>query len=156
MIEIDVPGRGTYRFEHVVLDVNGTIAIGGQLVEGVAERVVRLRESIAVHLVTADTRGRQDAIDTALSMTATRIDPRDEAAQKASFVRDLGGEAVCAIGNGANDAGMLRAATLAIAVLGEEGLALDTLNAADVVAPHVNGALDLLLDSPRLVATLRR
>jgi hypothetical protein len=41
-------------------------------------------------------------------------------------------------------------------VLGEEGLALETLNAADVVAPHVNGALDLLLDSPRLVATLRR
>jgi hypothetical protein len=31
MIEIDVPGRGRYRLEHVVLDVNGTTAIWGSL-----------------------------------------------------------------------------------------------------------------------------
>jgi P-type E1-E2 ATPase len=139
-----------------VLDVNGTITIGGQLVAGVQERVARLRESLEIHMVTADTRGRQDIIDAALGLTATRIAPKAEAARKASFVRWLKSDAVCAIGNGANDAGMLRAATLAIAVLGEEGLALEALNAADVVAPHINVALDLLLDPPRLVATLRR
>jgi P-type E1-E2 ATPase len=139
-----------------VLDVNGTIAVGGQLVEGVAERVTQLRESIEVHLLTADTRGRQHAIDAALGMRAARIAPQGETAQKATLVRELGGEGLCAIGNGANDAQMLRAAALAIAVLGEEGLALETLNAADVMAPHVNAALGLLLDPPRLVATLRR
>jgi P-type E1-E2 ATPase len=156
MIEIDVPGCGTYRLEHVVLDVNGTLTIGGELVEGVVERVTRLRESLEVHMATADTRGRQDAIDAALGLSATRVAPRGEAAQKASFVRWLRANSVCAIGNGANDAGMLRAAALAIAVLGEEGLALDALNAADVVVPHISAALDLLLDPPRLVATLRR
>jgi P-type E1-E2 ATPase len=156
MIQIAVPGRRTYRLEHVVLDLNGTVAVGGQLVEGLTERVARLRESIEVHLATADTRGRQSAIDAVLGITATRIAPQGEATQKASFVRQLGAQAVCAIGNGTNDAERLRAAALAIAVLGDEELAVETLNAADVVAPHPNGALDLLLDPPRVVATLRR
>jgi len=156
MIEIQVPGRGTYRLEHLVLDVNGTIAIEGQLVEGVARRLAELRRSIEVYMLTADTRGRQQAIDAQLGMKATRITPASEAAQKAAFVRELGSEAVCAIGNGANDAEMLREAKLAIAVLGEEGLAVDTLTSADVVVPHVNTGLDLLLNPLRLVATLRR
>lgn len=156
MIEIEVPGRGTYRLKHVVLDVNGTIAVDGRLVEGVAKRVAELRRSIEVHMLTADTRGRQQVIDAQLGMQAARITPQDEAAQKASFVRELGGESVCAVGNGANDAGMLREARLAIAVLGEEGLAVETLNAADAVVPSVTVALDLLLKPLRLVATLRQ
>jgi len=156
MIEIKVPGRGTYRLKHLVLDVNGTIAVDGQLVEGVAGRLAELRRSIEVHMLTADTRGRQQTIDAQLGIEATRITPEDETAQKASFVRELGGESVCAIGNGANDAEMLREAKLGIAVLGKEELAVETLNAADVVAPHVNAALDLLLNPLRLVATLRR
>jgi P-type E1-E2 ATPase len=155
VIEIEIPGRGTYRLRHLVLDVNGTIAVEGQLVEGVTERVAELRRSVEVHMLTADTRGRQQAIDAQLGMQAARITPQDEAAQKESFVRELGSETVCAVGNGANDAGMLREAKLAIAVLGAEGLAVEALNAADVVVPHVNTALDLLLNPLRLVATLR-
>jgi P-type E1-E2 ATPase len=155
VIEIEIPGRGTYRLRHLVLDVNGTIAVEGQLVEGVTERVAELRRSVEVHMLTADTRGRQQAIDAQLGMQAARITPQDEAAQKESFVRELGSETVCAVGNGANDAGMLREAKLAIAVLGAEGLAVEALTAADVVVPHVNAALDLLLNPLRLVATLR-
>lgn len=156
MIEIQAPGRGTYRLEHLVLDVNGTMAVDGQLIAGVTPRLVELRRLLEVHMLTADTRGRQQAIDTQLGMEAVRIQPKDEVTQKASYVQELGSEAVCAIGNGANDAGMLRIAQLAIAVLGEEGLAVETLNAADVVVSHINTALDLLLNPLRLVATLRK
>ena len=156
MIEIEVPGRGIYHLRHLVLDVNGTIAMDGQLVEGVAQRLAELRRLIEVHMLTADTRGRQQAIDAQLGIVAARITPKNEAAQKASLVRHLGRESVCAIGNGANDAQMLHEAKLAIAVLGEEGLAVETLNAADIVAPHVNAALGLLLHPLRLVATIRR
>jgi P-type E1-E2 ATPase len=145
-----------YCLKHLVLDVNGTIVVAGRLVEGVAQRLVELRRSIEVHVITADTRGQQRTIDAQLGIEATRITPEHEAAQKAALVRELGGEGVCAVGNGANDAGMLREAELAIAVLGEEGLAVETLNAADVVVPHVNSALDLLLNPLRIVATLRR
>jgi P-type E1-E2 ATPase len=142
--------------QHLVLDVNGTITVDGQLIEGVAKRLGELRHSMQVHLLTADTRGRQEAIDTQLGMQAVRISPTDQVAQKAAFVTKLGQEAVCAVGNGAIDAGMLREAALAIVVLGEEGLAVEALSAADVVVPHINAALDLLIDPLRLVATLRR
>jgi P-type E1-E2 ATPase len=156
MIEISVPGRGTYRLQYLVLDVNGTLALEGDVIDGVPRRLDQLRHRIETHLVTADTRGRQAAIDAQLGLRATRVEPQNEAAQKAAFVDGLGGDGVCAIGNGANDAEMLRRAGLAIAVLGEEGLAIDALSAADVVAPHINAALDLLLNPLRLIATLRK
>lgn len=156
LIQIEVPGRGRYRLRYLVLDVNGTIVENGQLIEGVGERLAKLRQSLDVHLVTADTRGRQDAIDRALGLRASRIAPEDEVGRKAALVRELGEREVCAVGNGANDAGMLREAGLSIAVLGAEGLAVETLSAADVVVAHVNTALDLLLNPLRLVATLRR
>jgi P-type E1-E2 ATPase len=145
-----------YCLKHLALDVNGTIALEGQLIDGVIERLAELRPLLAVHMVTADTRGRQQAIDAQLGLRAVRIKSSDEAAQKAAFVQELGAESVCAVGNGAIDAGMLREAMLAIAVLGEEGLAVNALNVADVVVPHINDALDLLLNPLRLVATLRR
>jgi P-type E1-E2 ATPase len=157
MIEIEVPGRTHYRLGHLVLDVNGTLALDGEVIQGVAEKLEELHPLIAVHLITADTQGQQLAIDRALETEAVRITARNEAAQKAAFVRKLGrAEGVCAIGNGANDADMLREATLSIAVVGREGLAIETLNAADVVAPDVLAAFDLLLWPRRLVATLRR
>jgi len=159
MIEIEMPGRGTYRLKHLVLDVNGTVTVDGRLTEGIAQRLAELRHSVEVHMLTADTRRRQQIIDAQLGMKAVRITPGlfpKEAEQKASFVRELGSESVCAVGNGANDAEMLREAKLAIAVLGTEGLAVETLNTADVVVPHINSALDLLLNPLRLIATLRQ
>jgi P-type E1-E2 ATPase len=162
-MEIVIPGRGTYRLDHLVLDVNGTVAAGGQLIDGVRERLHTLRETgLDVHWITADTRGRQEALDAALGWAAVRISPnhgpagvRSEADQKAAFVQRLGADHVVAIGNGANDAGMLREAALGIAVLGPEGLDLDALQVADMLAADILSALDLLLDSDRLVATLR-
>jgi soluble P-type ATPase len=145
-----------YHLEHLVLDVNGTITLEGQLIDGVTRRLSELRSAIIVHVITADTRGKQETIDAELGLKAVRVTSGGEAAQKAAFVRQLGGERVCAVGNGAIDAAMLDDAGLAIAVLGEEGLATSALTAADVVVPTINAALDLLLNPLRLVATLRR
>ncbi len=160
IVEITIPGRGTYHLQHLVLDVNGTVACGGQLIAGVRERLQDLRASgWQVHWITADTRGRQASLDAELGWPARRIpggEPGDEAAQKASFVRSLGADSVIAIGNGSNDVAMLRESGLGIAVLGPEGLALETLTAADVVVPDILAALDLLGDPSRMVATLRR
>ncbi len=159
-MDIAIPGRGRYDLQHLVLDVNGTVVAGGQLIAGVKERLVALRAAgLGIHWITADTRGRQAALDSELGWPAVRIKahaPQGEAAQKAEFVSALGAEHVIAIGNGANDRDMLRQAALGIAVLGPEGLALDTLLAADVVAPDILAALDLLLEPARLVATLRQ
>lgn len=159
-VEIEIPGRGLYDLQHLVLDVNGTVACGGWLIEGVRERLQALRASgWEVHWITADTRGRQAALDEELGWPAERISTGEaggEAAQKAAFVQGLGAGSVVAIGNGGNDVAMLREARLGFAVLGPEGLAIDTLVAADLAVPDILSALDLLRDPRRLVATLRK
>jgi len=70
-------------------------------------------------------------------------------------LRALGERRTACIGNGRNDRLMLRAARIGIAVLGREASAAAALAAADVVAPSIEVALDLLLKPLRLTATLR-
>jgi P-type E1-E2 ATPase len=153
---IDIPGHECLQLDHLVLDLNGTIALDGELLPGVAERVAALGERMAVYLVTADTRGLGAATADQMGVQLQRLAPGQEAQQKADFVRALGATRTVAVGNGANDALMLACAGLGIAVLGREGLAVAALQAADLVVPDVTAALDLLLHPKRLIATLRR
>jgi len=154
MIEVEIPGRGLLKLEHAVFDVNGTLALDGKLLPGVAERIARLKERLTVHLLTADTYGKQAAIDAALGVQARIV--THGGAEKAAHVLLLGADRVVAIGNGANDADMFRAAALSIAVLGPEGLATSALTASSIVVTSIADALGLLLNTRRLVATLRR
>ena len=156
MIELNVPGRGNLRLSHVVLDVNGTIARDGRLLDKVAKPLTALRDRLTVHLLTADTYGKQDHIDLMLGLRATRIKSGDAGPLKADYVRQLGAETVIAVGQGANDAGMLEAAAIGIAVLGEEGLAVEALLKADIVCANIFDALNLMEYPARLVATLRK
>jgi P-type E1-E2 ATPase len=156
MIELNIPERGNLRLNHAVLDVNGTLAKDGRLLDRVAKPLAALRDRLTIHLLTADTYGKQDNIDLMLGMRATRIKGGHEDQQKADYVRQLGAETVVAIGQGANDAAMLEAAAIGIAVLGEEGLAVEALLKADILAANIYDALSLLEYPTRLVATLRK
>jgi P-type E1-E2 ATPase len=156
MIELTIPGRGVYALEHLVMDVNGTLAIDGQLMDGIARKIASLRDKLTVHLLTADTHGNQAVIDQQLGLTAVRITPGGESSQKAEYVRRLGSEKVVAIGQGANDAEMLEAAHLGICVMSVEGVAKETLLAADLVTPGTLSALELLEKPLRIVASLRK
>lgn len=160
MIELSIPGSGIVRLEHLVCDVNGTLAVDGRLVEGVPRSLAILRDRLQLHLLTADTFGRQSTIDQQLNLQAYRLKPAQEAgseaAQKAGYIRQLGAEKVIAIGQGANDAEMLRAAKIGICVLSPEGTAVETFQAADLFVPSISAALELLEKPLRLVATLRK
>ena len=156
MIELNIPGRGQFELDHLVCDVNGTLAVDGNLQDGVIRGLTTLKDRLKVHLLTADTFGRQKIIDQQLSIEAVRIDPGDESAKKSAYVNQLGANKVVAIGQGANDAGMLEAARLGICILSEEGAAVETLLAADLVMPDVRSALELLEKPLRIVAGLRK
>ncbi|HSB90782.1 MAG TPA: hypothetical protein VLD63_12230 [Anaerolineales bacterium] len=155
MIELIIPGRETIRLDHLVCDVNGTLAVDGKLIDGVGRALNGLRDRLTLHLLTADTHGQQSTIDRQLGVRAVRVPAGDESETKAAYVRSLG-ESVVAIGQGANDAGMLKAARLGIAVLSPEGTAAEALAAADLVVPDIVSALGLLERPLRLVASLRR
>ena len=156
MIELDIPDRGNFKLGHLVLDVNGTLAKDGRLLDRIPKLLAALRNRLAIHLLTADTYRRQEAIDLMLGMRAIRLQPGGEAKQKGDYVRTLGAERVIAIGQGANDAEMLQAAAIGVAILGEEGLAVEALVNANIIAKNIYDALDLLEFPARLVATLRR
>jgi len=136
-----------------VLDLNGTLTNRGELIEGVTERLTRLGARLEVHVLSADTFGTLAAVTAGLG---ARVHAVADGEEKARHVAALGADRCAAIGNGANDAPMLEAAALGIAVVGPEGAAASAVRSADVVCASILDALDLLLDERALVATLRR
>lgn len=152
MRTIVIPHGVVFELEHLVLDVNGTLTSGGELIAGVGTKLRSLSEQLDIHLVSADTFGSLRRIASALGVDARVV---SEGAEKAALVGQLGSRHCVAIGNGANDRDMLREAVLGIVVIGPEGAAASTVVAADVVCGSIGDALDLLLDDQALAATLR-
>jgi soluble P-type ATPase len=152
VLQIAIPGRDVLTLRHLVLDLNGTLAVDGQVVAGVAERLDALRAQPQLHVLTAGTHGHMEECVMVLGVQPRAIGTGTE---KRDHVRTLGPQQVVAMGNGANDVLMLQEAALAIAVLGPEGLCAEALAASDVVVADPCAGLDLLLHPARLVATLR-
>lgn len=155
MLEISIPDREILTLQHLVLDLNGTLACQGALLPGVGERLTRLRGLLNIHLLTANTHGGGAAIARALGIEFNQLGPGAGGPQKEAFVAELGPQQVVAIGNGVNDVAMLRRSALGIAVGGGEGTATAAILAADIYVSSIVDALDLLLYPDRLRATLR-
>jgi len=155
MISQTIPGFGALRLQHLVLDYNGTLALDGGLLPAARPRLRALARLVSVHVVTADTFGTVERALRGLPCKVVVLAAARQDAAKARYVRALGERRTACIGNGRNDRLMLRAARLGIAVLGREASAAAALAAADVVAPSIEVALDLLLKPMRLTATLR-
>ncbi len=156
MIEINIPGRGSYTFQHLVLDLNGTVALDGEIIEGVEERLQVLGGQLDITVVTADTYGSAQRLGEALKIIVYKIDSGKEDAQKLALVQHMGKEGTICIGNGSNDVSMLKEAALGICIAGQEGASIEATANADLLITDINSALDLLLKPNRLVATLRK
>jgi P-type E1-E2 ATPase len=156
MIEINIPGRGLVQLEHLVSDVNGTLAVDGELIPGVKEHLDSLKGKLDIHLLTADTHGQQNIIDQKLELEAVRVKPGNEAQQKAEYVHGLGADRVISFGQGANDASMLDVSAIGVCVLSAEGAAISTLEAADIVVSDIITAFQMLEKPTRMIATLRK
>jgi P-type E1-E2 ATPase len=148
---IEVPGEKPLILSWAVFDLNGTLAIGGELVPGTVPRMQALSARLSCLLLSSDTYGTLDQMGRTLGIPVRSVRHGEE---KAAVVRELEG-GVVAVGNGVNDAPMFRAADLALAILGEEGLAAAALTVADLVVPSPLVALELLLNPLRLHATLK-
>jgi soluble P-type ATPase len=155
MIEIDIPGAGIYQLQHVVMDYNGTLAVDGLLLDGLAPSLIRLAGLVQLHVVTADTFGLAASQLAGLPCRLTILSPEGQAEAKREIVLSLGPEHCVAIGNGRNDRLMVEEAAIGIALIQAEGAAAQTLQAAGIICRDAHDALALLLEPRRLVATLR-
>ena len=155
MIEVTIPGYGEIALSHMVLDYNGTLAVDGVLVPGVAECLRAISGQMQVHVVTADTFGLAQAHLEDVPCKLTILPAGDQDIAKMDFVNRLGPEETVCIGNGRNDSKMLEVAALGIAVLLDEGAAMETIQAADILCKDIVSALELMYHPLRLMATLR-
>lgn len=150
----DIPGRGRLTINTIILDLNGTLSVGGVVPEGVKERLVKLKkQGFAVVFFTGNT--RNDADDLAIELG---IDWRlaKDAPGKAALARELDPAACASVGNGLIDFELMKTVALRIVTLQAEGAHVRTLLESDIVVPSINDALDLFLDNQRLIATLRK
>ena len=155
MINLSIPGFGDLNLEHLVLDYNGTLALDGEPLSGIAERLIRLSKDLRVHVITADTFGsvKEKLKDLPLTVVVLGKDQQDHA--KLSYVNSLGAEHTVCIGNGRNDGLMLEACALGLGVILGEGACVRTLESAKLVFTSITDALDILLKPLRLTASLR-
>ena len=155
-LTLEIPGWGALRLQQALFDLNGTLAMDGNIPGAVRERLQCLQDMLAVHIVTADTHGTvDDLLQDCGNLKIARIEAGNEAGQKYALLERLEASHTVAVGNGANDALMLRKSCLGICVMNGEGSATQALLASDVLVRSAEEALDLLLQPARLVATLR-
>ncbi len=155
MLELDIPGFGPVRLEHLVSDFTGTLSVDGRLLPLVAARLNRLSKLMKVHILTADTFGRAREELRNVDCEVHILSGEEHDVQKEEFVIRLGEGSVAALGNGKNDRKMLKAAKIGIAVTEREGCAVDAIIAADIHVQSALDGLDLLLHPKRCKATLR-
>jgi soluble P-type ATPase len=155
MINLDIPGFGLLELEHFVTDFSGTLSEDGKVLPGVIEKLNKLSEQLNIHVLTSDTFGRARQELKGAKCILHILEGEGHTIQKEKYVSALGENRVAALGNGNNDAGMLRAARLGIIVCMKEGCSIEALNASCILVRSPADAIDLFLYPKRLIATLR-
>ena len=154
MLNIKIPGREEMTLSHLILDYNGTIAEDGAIIESIRPRLAQLSEKLSIYVITADTHGTAAQRCAGLPLQVLTFPTTRVGQIKAEEARKLSG-GVVTIGNGFNDIQMSDAADLSICVMGKEGCCGTLLSHCDVVVTSIDDALNLLIKTDRLRATLR-
>ncbi len=153
-MKYDIPGQGEIELKTIILDLNGTLSIGGVVPEGVKERLDQLKEiGYKVLFFTGNTRNDADDLAADLGiewkLAKTAEDKRD-------LALELEPETCASIGNGLIDSELMKVVKLGIVTLQAEGVHIQTLLNSDIAVPTINDALDLFIDPQRLIATMRK
>ena len=85
-----------------------------------------------------------------------KIKHKNGSEQKRDFVKKIVAQNCICIGNGSNNVLMFKECNLSIAVIGKEGLSTQALKNADILVKDICDALDMLSNTKRIIATLRR
>ena len=156
MIKLDIPGRGVFEFENIVLDLNGTLSVDGKIHPKARDKINLLAKRAKIYVLTADTRGEADQILDRLKTEIVPLSGDNTSREKTKLIQAIGPSQTVAIGNGYNDHLMVKEAALGLCIIGKEGASIETIKNSDVVLQDVLDALDFLLKPLRNKATLRR
>lgn len=149
---VDIPNYKKLNLKYLILDYNGTIAKDGLPLINKAT-CKTLADHYKIYVLSGNT---FDNIQNHLEGYALQVVISPDKTSKKDFVNQLGPQQCIAIGNGAIDVDMLKAAGLAMAVIGPEGCASQAILNADLVVHNIQDAFDIILDPTKLIASLKR
>ena len=155
MLKIEIPGFGKLELHNLMLDLNGTLAIDGALIDGVSERLNKLSKQLDIFVVTAYTFCTAKICLKEVNCKLLILKLNNQQKQKVDFLMEVGASKTVAIGNGMNDLLMIESAALGIALIQQEGCASQAILKAKLVFTSINDALDALENPLRLTAGLR-
>ena len=149
-----IPGQDEVEIKTLILDLNGTLSVGGNIVEGTKKQLFELKGlGFEIIFFTGNTRNDADIIAQDLGIDwklAKTAEDKKELALK------LDPNTCASIGNGLIDIELMKVVKLSIVTLQAEGVHVQTLINSDIVVPTITDALDLFIDSQRLIATMRK
>jgi len=153
-MKLNITNVGEIEIKNIVLDYNGTIAKDGNVKESVKRYIKELSGEFDIYVITADTHGSaaKNLSDTSVKLQILNSDNHTK--EKEKFVKSLG--EVFAVGNGSNDASMLKAADIGVCVIENEGASVKSVINADIVCRSIEEAFELLIKPKRIIATLRQ
>jgi len=157
MRKIIIPNFGEITIKNVIFDMNGTLQFEGKIAEDIIEKFKELRKIYDIFLISSDTRGNLKSIAEKLQVKYIIINSDDishEEAKKEELFK-LGENITIAVGNGNNDALMLKNAVLGIVIVGKEGASTKSILNSDIIFPDPISAINFLLDEKTMIATLR-
>ena len=155
MLELNIPDYGQFVIRHLVCSYSGTLGVEGRINLGVKDQLNQVAEILNIHVVTADTFGLAQRGLLGVNCKLTILSNENQSAAKRDYVQQLGAEQTIALGSSRNDRLMLQTAAIGIAVLLEEGSAIQAVQSADILCADISDALTYFTTPTRLIATLR-
>jgi len=154
MIIIQKPGQEPLAIEFILIDFEGTLASDRRVHPKARDKLNLLSKRSKIYILA---KGEQEAIGEILKKIKAEVIylTEGEASQrKLDLLRQVGATRAVAIGNGVDDAAMIKEAGLGICIIGKEGTSAEATKKADVVFTDILYALDFLLKPLRHKATL--
>jgi P-type E1-E2 ATPase len=155
MITVNILGFEDLTLTDVIFDYNGTLAVDGILIKGVAEQLIALSEKIHIHVVTGDSLGTAKNELKDIPCTVFITPQLEQGLAKQAYLEKLNPKTTISIGNGRNDQQIVKKSAVGVIILGPEGAAKEAVMAADIVVTTIFDAINLLLKPGHLLSTLR-
>ena len=149
-----VPGTGEMVINTIILDLNGTLSVNGQISDDAKRLITELKtKGVEVVLFTGNQRGTADRLCSELGITFQKCkNSQEKAADSKKFPK----ETTAAIGNARIDIGTFENAIVSIATLQAEGIHTGILAHVDIVVPSIENALELFLDADSFASTMKK
>ncbi len=152
---INIPNYKKFKIENLILDFNGSIANSGKVLPFVYDYIVKLSKLYNIYVFTGDT---FKTVENQLKKYPLKVIITDETCgieSKYQLMKELDQNKCITIGNGSIDRKMLKYSAIGIVVIGKEGASIKALNSADIIVTSISDAFDMLLNTEKIIATLR-